>query len=102
MTMARISRAATAPLNHTATAAPTISASRLDYLHRCPLCQSTDLEQYCRVRSRFTDGDFIRYDRCGGCGVVLRNPRLPPTDRLDRYAERIYTAEAKRLNAKSQ
>ncbi len=79
-----------------------VQASTLEYLHACPICTGAELRHYCRVPSRFNPGEFIRYERCDGCGVVLRNPRLPAAYRLDRYAEFGYSAEAKKLDRKSQ
>lgn len=79
-----------------------VQASTLEYLHACPICAGDDLRHYCRVPSRFNAGEFIRYERCGGCGVVLRNPRLPAAYRLDRYEEFGYAANAKEFDRKSQ
>jgi SAM-dependent methyltransferase len=67
-------------------------SSTLEFFHACPICGAARLREYCRVPSLFTRDDFIRYDRCLGCGVVFRNPRLPVSDRLDRYRQREATA----------
>lgn len=79
-----------------------VRASLLEYLHACPICEGADLRHYCRVPSLFNPGEFIRYERCAGCGVVLRNPRLPAGYRLHRYEERVFPSEQKRLDPKSQ
>lgn len=62
-----------------------VRASHWYYLHGCAVCGSEDLAHYCRVKSCFTPGEFISYERCRGCGTVVRNPRLPDLTRLDRY-----------------
>ena len=62
-----------------------VRASSWYYLHGCAVCGTEDLEHYCRVPSCFTPGEYIRYERCRGCGTVVRNPRLPDLARLDRY-----------------
>lgn len=79
-----------------------VPASLLDYLHACPICSHTDLRHYCRVPSRFNAGEFICYERCGRCGTVLRNPRLPAAYRLDRYEEQAFGAEQRELRQKAQ
>ena len=77
-------------------------ASLLEYLHACPLCEGSRFVQYCRVPSLFTDGEFIRYDRCATCDVVFRNPRLPAASRIDRYRDREFTAAEKALTPRTQ
>lgn len=62
-----------------------VLASLLEYLHACPICNETALRHYCRVPSLFNPGEFIRYERCGECGTVIRNPRLPAAYRESRY-----------------
>ncbi|MDG2306616.1 MAG: class I SAM-dependent methyltransferase [Candidatus Binatia bacterium] len=62
-----------------------IPATLLEYLHACPLCDDPRLAHYCRVPSRFHNGEFIRYERCRACGLVLRNPRRLEHERVDRY-----------------
>lgn len=79
-----------------------VRASLLEYLHACPICAGGDLRHYCRVPSLFNPGEHIRYERCAGCGTVLRNPRLPAAYRLDRYERCIVPAAEKRLDAKRQ
>ena len=79
-----------------------VRASRLEYLHACPICSHTDLSHYCRAPSLFNEGEFIRYERCGACGTVLRNPRLPGDYRLSRYEEQILPAARKELMPKLQ
>lgn len=79
-----------------------VRTSLLDYLHACPICGSTDLQHYCRVPSLYNRGEFLNYDRCKGCSVVLRNPRLPPGPRLERYEDRALRDDEQRLDPKSQ
>ncbi len=79
-----------------------VSASLLEYLHACPVCHYTNLRHYCRVPSLFNPGEFIRYERCRDCGVVLRNPRLPADYRLSQYEDKVLPDAAKALNPKSQ
>jgi 2-polyprenyl-3-methyl-5-hydroxy-6-metoxy-1,4-benzoquinol methylase len=79
-----------------------VPASLLDYLHACPVCSRTDLLHYCRVPSLFSDGEFIRYDRCAACGTVLRNPRLPADDRHARYEEKAVRSDQLELKPKLQ
>jgi len=62
-----------------------VPATILEYLHACPACLDTGLEHYCRVPSLFNESEFIVYERCRKCGVVLRNPRLPTDYRERRY-----------------
>ena len=71
-----------------------VTASLLEYLHACPICHTTALHHYCRVPSLFNPGEFIRYERCGGCGTVLRNPRLPTWYRTSRYEDAPVEPEA--------
>lgn len=79
-----------------------VPASLLEYLHACPICTHPHLRHYCRVPSLFQSEEFIRYERCAGCGTVLRNPRLPPSYRLERYEEVVLPAERKRLVPRNQ
>lgn len=79
-----------------------VPASLLEYLHACPLCSHPRLRHYCRVPSLFQPEEFIRYERCAGCGTVLRNPRLPPGYRLERYEEVVLPPEKKELAAAHQ
>ena len=79
-----------------------VPATLLEYLHGCPVCRHTELRHYCRVPSLFKSGEFIHYERCGDCGVVLRNPRLPTDYRLSLYEDKVLPDEAKQLNPKSQ
>jgi SAM-dependent methyltransferase len=79
-----------------------VQASILEYLHACPVCHHRDLRHYCRVPSLFNAGEFIRYERCSGCGTVLRNPRLPPAYRVRRYEEGALSPRAAALDPKSQ
>lgn len=79
-----------------------VLASLLEYLHACPVCSHTVLRHYCRVPSLFNEGEFIRYERCGRCGTVLRNPRMPPADRLSKYERKVLPAADKELMPKSQ
>lgn len=64
-----------------------VQASLLEYLHACPICEHAELAHYCRVPSLFSPGEYIHYERCSGCGTVLRNPRLPAAYREMRYEE---------------
>lgn len=79
-----------------------VRASLLEYLHGCPICRHTGLRHYCRVPSRFNPGEFIRYERCEGCGAVFRNPRLPEEYRLARYETGHHDETGRRLDPKSQ
>ena len=67
-----------------------VTATVLTYLHACPICSGDRLHHYCRVPSRFDPGLFIRYERCGNCGIVFRNPRLGDQSRLDAYEDCFY------------
>lgn len=64
-----------------------VSASFLEYLHGCPICDCQALRHYCRVPSLFNDGEYIQYDRCSDCSVAFRNPRLPSSYREERYED---------------
>lgn len=77
-------------------------SSILEYLHTCPICAHSDLRHYCRVPSLTTEGEFIRYDRCGRCRTVLRNPRVPPAARVAKYEEKSLPVEDTKLDPKSQ
>ncbi len=79
-----------------------VAASLLEYFHACPICDHADLRHYCRVPSLFNPGEFIRYERCRRCGIVLRNPRLPADTRLSLYEDKVLPDEAKELVPKSQ
>jgi SAM-dependent methyltransferase len=79
-----------------------VLASLLEYLHACPLCREERLQHYCRVPSLFKPHCYIHYERCRGCGVVLRNPRLPEAYRVSRYAETVLPDSRKRLVARKQ
>ncbi len=79
-----------------------VPRSILEYLHACLICGSPKLRHYCRVPSLFNAGEFIRYERCGGCGTVMRNPRLPAAARLERYEHSTLSADWKRLDPKTQ
>lgn len=79
-----------------------VQATLLEYLHACPVCRHDRLGHYCRVPSLFNPGEYIRYERCAGCGTVLRNPRLPPDDRLQRYEDGEVSERQKRIDPVSQ
>lgn len=79
-----------------------VGASFLEYLHACPICHNKDLRHYCRVPSLFNDDEFICYERCTDCGVVLRNPRLPTRYREARYEEGPIPEAAKKLKPRNQ
>ncbi len=79
-----------------------VPASLLEYLHACPICEGRDLRHYCRVPSLFNPGEFICYEKCKDCGIVLRNPRLPADYRLSLYEDKILPDKAKELIPKSQ
>ncbi|MEM9552908.1 MAG: class I SAM-dependent methyltransferase [Acidobacteriota bacterium] len=81
---------------------PGLAASLLEYLHACPVCGSTDLGHYVRVPSLFEADRFIVYERCRGCGVVLRNPRLPAALRLQIYEDKVLPPDQKRLLPRNQ
>lgn len=79
-----------------------VHASLYEYLHACPVCFHDDLKHYVRVPSLFTSGEFIVYERCRHCGVVFRNPRLPPSERLSIYVDKILPDALKELVPKNQ
>ncbi|MEM1205941.1 MAG: class I SAM-dependent methyltransferase [Acidobacteriota bacterium] len=78
------------------------SATLLEYLEACPVCFATDLRHYVRVPSLFEAGKHIVYERCPCCGVVLRNPRMPPDLRLAIYEDKILPDAQKRLLPRNQ
>lgn len=80
----------------------TVPASLFEYLHACPVCFKTALEHYVRVPSLFTEAEFIVYERCRHCGVVFRNPRLPPSERLSIYVDKILPDSLKELVPRNQ
>jgi len=96
----------TTPLAKTPTLEPRQAAPDspvlLEYLHSCPICGAVDLRHYCRVPSLFRAGEYIRYDRCADCGVVLRNPRLPPATRVERYETSVPAESWWHLDARAQ
>lgn len=79
-----------------------VKASLLEYLHACPICHCVEMHHYVRVPSLFNPGETIRYERCADCKTVIRNPRLPPEYRLERYEEPELSDEWKALKPKSQ
>lgn len=79
-----------------------VPASLFEYLHACPVCLHTGLEHYARCPSLFTAGEFIVYERCHGCGVVFRNPRLPPSERLSIYVDKVLPDSLKELMPRNQ
>lgn len=79
-----------------------VTATTLTYLHSCPLCRCSRLRHYCRVKSLFDEGLFIRYERCDGCGIVFRNPRLPDDARLDAYEHGELREAQKLINPKNK
>jgi len=79
-----------------------MTAAALELLPACPVCSATALAEYCRVPSLFDAGETIRYDRCGGCGVVFRNPRLQAAARTDAYRDRVMRPEQKALVPRAQ
>jgi 2-polyprenyl-3-methyl-5-hydroxy-6-metoxy-1,4-benzoquinol methylase len=54
------------------------------------------------VPSLFNPGHYIHYERCGDCGIVLRNPRLPEAYRVSRYAEQVLDDSRKQLVPRKQ
>src|SRR5262249_41831339 len=94
----------TSPAESPSDAALTASvpASLYEYLHACPICFAADLVHYARVPSLFNAGEHIVYERCRGCGVVLRNPRLPPSRRLSIYVDKILPPALKELVPRNQ
>jgi len=74
-----------------------VRATLVEYLHACPICHHPELDHYCRVPSLFNPGEYIHYERCGDCGTVLRNPRLPAKYRLSRYEDIILPEKSKKL-----
>ncbi len=79
-----------------------VHASLFEYLHACPICFRSNLAHYTRVPSLFTQNEFIVYERCRHCGVVFRNPRLPPSERLQVYVDKILPASLKELMPRNQ
>lgn len=79
-----------------------VRASLTEYLYGCPICNATDLRHYCRVPSLFNAGEFVHYERCTGCGTVIRNPRLPPDYRIARYEDIVLPDRYRRLRPKNQ
>jgi SAM-dependent methyltransferase len=79
-----------------------VNASLFEYLHGCPVCFSRDLRHYTRVPSLFTEDEFIVYERCNHCGVVFRNPRLPPSERLSIYVDKVLPDSLKELMPRNQ
>jgi SAM-dependent methyltransferase len=79
-----------------------VHASLFEYLHGCPICFSRDLQHYTRVPSLFTEDEFIVYERCNRCGVVFRNPRLPPSERLSIYVDKVLPDSLKELMPRNQ
>lgn len=76
--------------------------SLLEYLHACPVCLHEQLDPYCRVPSLFNKGEYVRYDRCKGCGVVFRNPRIPAAAREAIYEEKNLSEATGNSDSKSQ
>lgn len=85
-----------------AAATQQVKSSLFQYLHACPICFGTQLRHYVRVPSLFNRGEFIVYEKCQRCGVVLRNPRLPPSERLSIYEDKILPDAQKALLPKNQ
>ncbi len=90
------------PMRYEGLTSAGVGASLLEYLHACPVCHCTELRHYTRVPSLFNDGEFICYERCGDCGVVLRNPRLPAAYREAKYEDTPIPAEHKKHKPKNQ
>ncbi len=79
-----------------------VRSTLLEYLNACPVCFSSELRHYCRRSSLFNKGEFIVYEQCTGCGVVMRNPRMPPNLRLSIYEDKILPDDQKRLLPRNQ
>lgn len=79
-----------------------VHSTLYEYLHACPVCFGDALEHYVRVPSLFTRREFIVYERCRKCGVVFRNPRLPPSERLSIYVDKVLPDALKELVPKNQ
>lgn len=79
-----------------------VKATLVEYLHACPICHATDLRHYVRAPSLFNPGEFIHYERCTGCGTVIRNPRLPAKYRESRYEDIVLPDTSKQLRPRSQ
>ena len=79
-----------------------VQSTLLEYLNACPVCFSTRLRHYCRRSSLFNKGEFIVYEQCEGCGVVMRNPRMPPNLRLSIYEDKILPDDQKELLPRNQ
>ena len=79
-----------------------VPTSLLEYLHACPICFHDGLDHYCREPSLFDPPEYIHYERCLGCGVVFRNPRMPSLLRESKYEDKIMPESAKALNPVNQ
>ena len=79
-----------------------VRSTLLEYLNACPVCFSSELRHYCRRSSLFNKGEFIVYEQCTDCGVVMRNPRMPPNLRLSIYEDKILPDDQKRLLPRNQ
>ena len=79
-----------------------VKSTLLEYLNACPVCFSTELRHYCRRTSLFNKGEYIVYEHCGKCGVVMRNPRMPPNLRLSIYEDKILPDDQKKLLPRNQ
>ena len=79
-----------------------VQSTLLEYLNACPVCFSSELRHYCRRPSLFNQGEQIVYEHCTGCGVVMRNPRMPPNLRLSIYEDKILPDDQKLLLPRNQ
>lgn len=79
-----------------------VQSTLLEYLNACPVCFSDRLRHYCRRTSLFNAGEFIVYEQCRSCGVVMRNPRMPPNLRLSIYEDKILPDDQKKLLPRNQ
>lgn len=73
-----------------------VHASKLLYLHACPICSNPQLQHYCRTPSAYNKDEFIHYERCISCGTVIRNPRPLSDFQLWAYENRVFTIDEKR------
>ncbi|MEM8962446.1 MAG: class I SAM-dependent methyltransferase [Acidobacteriota bacterium] len=79
-----------------------VRASLLEYLHACPVCGDPEMRHYSRVPALFAKGEYIHYEHCCSCDVVMRNPRVPPDERLAKYEDKILPDAEKAIRPKRQ
>lgn len=60
-------------------------AERTERLIRCDLCGGSSLSSFREAPSLYGKG-VLRFDRCGDCGLILQNPRIPEAEGLEAYS----------------